>query len=271
MKINYDYCCGEEKMARLVECLIEKKLYDELEKAAVDIDFRNELYSKHGIKDVDINSWADRYIGGAGQLSLMGVLDDAGKKKPENNVFNLESWDKREIYLERREKTIERLLQHKKVEGDMSALVYYLNCVKNLAAEYPDVALEWDYEEEKHTPLDYTVGSSHKASWICFNGHKFKQQISQRTSGGHGCPYCAGKKVVKGVSDLETWCRNNDMLDIIDEWDGDKNEKKPSDYMPFSNARVHWICSEGHEFTAVIEDRVRSRYRCPYCKKKTDV
>ena len=66
----------------------------------------------------------------------------------------------------------------------------------NLAHDYPELALEWNYEENAPLlPTDVTRGSSKKVSWLCAENrsHKWDATISNRTK-GRGCPICAKLK-----------------------------------------------------------------------------
>ena len=65
----------------------------------------------------------------------------------------------------------------------------------------------------------FTINSEKKVWWICSKGHEWEAYISNRASKNVGCPYCAGKKVLKGFNDLETLCP-----DVAQEWNYDKND-----------------------------------------------
>ena len=63
---------------------------------------------------------------------------------------------------------------------------------RSLAARFPEIANEWDYENnEGKTPEQVTYGSSFMASWICPKGHRYKAIISSRTGKQKcGCSFC---------------------------------------------------------------------------------
>ena len=79
----------------------------------------------------------------------------------------------------------------------------------------------------------------------------------------YGCPYCASKRILKGFNDLESL-----YPQISKEWNYDKNDDFPSDYMINSNRTVWWKCSKGHEWEAKIQSRTHSNSGCPYCANK---
>lgn len=39
----------------------------------------------------------------------------------------------------------------------------------------------------------------------------------------------------------------------------------PENTTPFSNRKVWWVCSKGHEFQATVAHRTRIGSGCPYC------
>ena len=126
----------------------------------------------------------------------------------------------------------------------------------------PTLAKEWNYERNNElTPADMMPNSHKKAWWICSKGHEWQASIADRNS-GRGCPYCAGKKVLKGYNDLQTV---NQALAI--EWNHEKNNGlTPADVMPNSHKKAWWICSKGHEWQAIIGNRNKGN-GCPQCAK----
>ena len=92
-------------------------------------------------------------------------------------------------------------------------------CVKN---EKMVLLEEWDYEKNKITPLEITVGSTKSFWWKCSKGHEWRSRVGNRTYLDRGCPYCAGSKTLKGYNDLKTWCINNSRLDLLSEWNSKK-------------------------------------------------
>ena len=89
--------------------------------------------------------------------------------------------------------------------------------------------------------------------------------VNNRTSvKDSNCPYCSGKKLLKGENDLQTL-----YPDIAKEWDWKLNSNKPSDYFGNSNYKVHWVCAKGHKYEAKINDRTKSKGTgCPYCANR---
>ena len=119
---------------------------------------------------------------------------------------------------------------------------------------------EWNWEKNTDVSPDQLVcGSKRKVWWCCDKGHEWEAVISSR-NGGKGCPYCAGRYVIKGENDLRTV---NPVL--ANEWNYERNNGlSPVDILPNSNKEVWWKCSQGHEWQALIANRSRGK-GCPYC------
>ena len=130
----------------------------------------------------------------------------------------------------------------------------------DLATVNPSLAQEWHPGRNVPlTPQDVTANSGQNVWWQCQEGHEWQAVIANRNN-RKGCPYCSGKKVLKGDNDLQTI---NPVL--AKEWNYEKNGKlKPEDYTINSNKKVWWKCNKGHEWQAVIANRNNGK-GCPYC------
>ena len=124
----------------------------------------------------------------------------------------------------------------------------------------PTLAKEWNYEKNNGlTPLAVTANSSKKIWWECSKGHEWKATIGSRNAGSR-CPYCSGKLVIIGETDLQTVNKK-----LANEWNYDKNNGlTPMVVLPKSNKKVWWKCTQGHEWQATISSR-NNDIGCPYC------
>ena len=124
----------------------------------------------------------------------------------------------------------------------------------------PSFFAEWNYEKNISVdPQKIMPNSNKKVWWKCKEGHEWQATLHNR-SNGRGCPYCSRKKVLRGENDLQTV-----MPILAEEWNYEKNENlKPSDFLPQSNKKVWWKCSQGHEWEARIQGRYKGD-KCPYC------
>lgn len=132
----------------------------------------------------------------------------------------------------------------------------------DLVTENPKLAQEWDYKKNgKLKPTEIGSKSSKSVWWICSKKHEWKQIIEVRNR-GIGCPYCSGRRIIKGQNDLLS---KNPR--IAKEWDYNKNGNlKPENIAPKSSKKVWWICSKGHEWQTTPSHRSRGQ-GCPICRK----
>ena len=135
--------------------------------------------------------------------------------------------------------------------------------INDLHTINPALAQEWNYEKNNGlTPSDVLSNSGKKVWWKCEKEHEWQAVIGSRNK-GCGCPYCAGKLAITGLTDLRTI-----NPDLAQEWNKARNVGlTPNDVLPSSNRKVWWKCSKGHEWQATIYSR-NSGCGCPYCSNK---
>ena len=152
-----------------------------------------------------------------------------------------------DVNIERDAISIENLREYTEKENS----ILFLN---------PEIAKEWNYEKNGNLkPEHFMPNSGKKVWWKCSQGHEWQAIIESRNTGS-GCPYCAGKKVLKGYNDLQTI---NPAL--AKEWNYEKNnDLTPADVTPNSDKKVWWKCGKGHEWQATIDNRNKGK-KCPYC------
>ena len=142
-------------------------------------------------------------------------------------------------------------------------------CVEN---GRPDLIEQWDAEKNNQLglSLDRPVFFTRtNAFWKCpkYTNHLYDMTIYQRTSLKQNCPFCAGKRVLKGFNDLAKWCE-----DAVTEWDYGNNwdKKKKKQLTPFdvtygSHYVANFVCSKCHEpFSMMVKTYYRGN-RCKYC------
>ncbi len=130
----------------------------------------------------------------------------------------------------------------------------------------PELINKWDFDLNIDVDVNtITVSDEHKYWWKCIKGHSYPSSPDVQRH-GRGCSVCAGKYVLKGVNDLETWCIENKKEYLLDEWDYEKNEKKPYEYTPKSGKGVYWICRTcGNRWNAPITSRTKNNTNCSNC------
>ena len=111
------------------------------------------------------------------------------------------------------------------------------------------------------SPNSVASGSGRRVWWLCEKGHAWQASVFSRTSGGTGCPYCAGRRVIAGENDLSSL-----LPAIAAQWHPTNNGAlTPEQVAPSSNRKVWWRCERGHDYQATIAARTRSGSGCPYC------
>ena len=139
----------------------------------------------------------------------------------------------------------------------------------DLMSNYPElVNSEWDWiENDKHgLKPDSILSKSHrKVWWNCNYCHgKYEMKIQYKTS-GQGCPFCAGKRVLKGFNDLQSLYPEL----VKSEWDYEKNNAiglKPDEITSKSDKKAWWICeSYKHSWMTTVYNRTGLGSKCPHC------
>lgn len=133
----------------------------------------------------------------------------------------------------------------------------------DLGTQRPDIARYWDGERNAPlTPRDVTSGSKTKVWWRCASGHSWRAKVYSVVLDGCFCPYCAGKKVISGKTDIVTV-----RPEIAAQWDYEKNGNLDiAKVLPSSHEKYWWRCQLGHSWQAAPFSRTKERGSgCPYC------
>lgn len=136
----------------------------------------------------------------------------------------------------------------------------------DLESQFPKIADEWHYEKNHGiTPREIVYGSQKVVWWRCRDGHEFQTRISHRTKRAVGCPYCSGRRVTDGATDIAS--TNPEYLEF---WDFELNSPlEPKNVSSGSDKEVWWTCKEGHLFKKTVYSFVRQGKGCPTCTGKT--
>ena len=139
----------------------------------------------------------------------------------------------------------------------------------NLANTNPELLTIWDYDKNKISPAEITFGSHDKVYWKCNLGHTYYAEIKSVVNGTR-CPYCSNQKLLVGFNDLETWCKNNNKLYLLNEWDYEANKPlTPKDVLYGYTKQVMWKCKYGHSWPAKVSDRTKKNSTgCPFCANR---
>ena len=145
--------------------------------------------------------------------------------------------------------------------------------LKSIAMMNPELLSEWNYSKNGTIIPDAISYGSRKLIWwkcsIC--NHEWQDTPKHRAI-GRGCPECALKNRIttriKNGDSLLNWCLQNGEWGqtLLSEW-SDKNNLKPDSITYGSSRKIMWECEKGHEWSAVISNRMRGA-KCPYCSNK---
>lgn len=131
----------------------------------------------------------------------------------------------------------------------------------DLASTNPQLAEEWDYEQNGDlTPEQITPHSGRRVWWKCKKcGMHWQASIDDRSK-GNGCPYDSGRYPIPGKTDLASI---NPQL--AEEWNYEQNGSLlPEQVTPYSNKKVWWKCKHcGMSWQAQIRSRTIGS-NCPY-------
>jgi hypothetical protein len=130
---------------------------------------------------------------------------------------------------------------------------------------WPQLAAEWHPTHNAGLePNEVSHGSGRKVWWKCPRGadHEWRASPNNRTAGGTGCPFCAGRKV--SVTNSLAALRP----DLVKQWHPTRNGALvPEQIVAGSTRRVWWVCPAAldHAWRASPHDRWSVEGGCPYC------
>ena len=134
----------------------------------------------------------------------------------------------------------------------------------DLATRYPDIAKRWDTEKNDIAPSQVMPASKKKYWWRCEQGHTWQAAVHAMTLLNSGCPYCSGRKVIPGKTDLATRFPNKAAW-----WAEDLNDGVPAtEIAPTSRKMAWWRCEEGHCWEAQVFSVTSDKSDCPECAQK---
>ncbi len=134
---------------------------------------------------------------------------------------------------------------------------------ERLTDHFPDIAAEWSPKNHRQ-PHEVSVASNKRVIWQCkrVSYHEYRTSVGNRTSGGTGCPFCAGKRIHEQESIAVTHPEVAKHLE--DQSFATKLGRR-------SQKPVGWlVCSNpDHRFSTTVATRIKQHRRrpdrCPRC------
>ena len=135
----------------------------------------------------------------------------------------------------------------------------------DLKTLHPGIAEQWDYDKNTVSPDEVSPGSHKKFWWVCSSQehHSWEATPKNRTLRNSGCPYCSNHKTDTGTNDITVLFPH-----LMEEWDFDSNVGvNPETLSKSSHYNAHWVCEDGHKWTAHVSDRTIGK-GCRICANK---
>ena len=125
----------------------------------------------------------------------------------------------------------------------------------DLMTTHPSIAKEADGWDASC----YSKGSVKTLAWRCALGHQYRTSPNARTNQGSGCPYCAGRKLLKGFNDLATHFPR--LASEASGW-------SPSSVARASHQVKEWCCQKcHHKWSTTVLNRTVGGSDCPACSE----
>lgn len=123
----------------------------------------------------------------------------------------------------------------------------------DLATKFPEIAAEADGWNPSLVPPK----SDKSLKWRCKLGHSWQAAPKDRTR-GDGCPYCSGRRVLRGFNDLKT--THPKLSREAVGWNA-------ITVTAGSHFKAKWKCKSGHSWAAPVKDRALRDRGCPFCSR----
>lgn len=129
------------------------------------------------------------------------------------------------------------------------------DCCGSFGQKYPELVPYWSEQNPKNA-FEVSPRYSGMVLWQCENGHTWERTIAKQLLASSPCPHCRE----------ETHALFTVKPELLDEWDFAANDIAPETVSYMSNLQCHWMCAEGHPFTASPAERMRRNKGCTVCK-----
>jgi putative zinc ribbon protein len=132
-------------------------------------------------------------------------------------------------------------------------------------ADFPDLLAEWAWDVNGDLdPRRVAAGGRQRIAWRCALNpdHVWETRVADRTTKPSACPFHMSIRVhpAESLAAYFPW--------LAREWHPIRNDLRPDQVSRASAREVVWRCEVGHEWSAVVYARTRSRSGCPTCYRR---
>ena len=165
-----------------------------------------------------------------------------------------------------------RVLNHSKCPycANKKTLTGYNDLQTN---NYP-LSLEFDEEKNQITTDLINYRSTKKYWWKCPHcGNSYYASVYSKNILHSRCPICANRQLKEGFNDLYSWSINNDRIDIIQDWDYNKNKTTPQQILKNTKTKYWFICPKCHRSyqASIVKKTQINPTMCPYCSNQKSI
>ena len=144
----------------------------------------------------------------------------------------------------------------------------------SIAHTHPDIAMQYDSENNSKDVWDISAGCVENVNWICPEGHQHSMRVnvkirSAKQTGGVACNVCSNHKIVPEINSFAAL-----YPQMLREWDYKKNNELkiyPDKISPSAKVKPSWICKKHGSYSAWIGNRTHKTNPtgCRDCKSQT--
>lgn len=139
-----------------------------------------------------------------------------------------------------------------------------------------DLLYEYDTTRNNKSISNISKAAVDRVWWKCSKcGYEWKAVIKSRTTGNQygpsGCPKCLatlgrGVHVITGVNDLETWCKENNKLTLLKEYNEAYNKIPANKVACRCSKMANWKCARcGKVYSSLVVNRTKNSTGCKFC------
>lgn len=131
----------------------------------------------------------------------------------------------------------------------------------DLGSVEPQIASQWHPTKNGNLTPDSVVRMFDEKAWWRSADCGYEWEATPKSRKTADCPECIRHRIRRGVNDLASV---NPVIHA--QWHPTKNEPLTPQYISGgSEKKVWWLCGSGHEWEALVKNRVANNSGCPVC------